>query len=64
MNITSSRLLALSLVVAASITATTVQTVRNQDTGVTTISNQARADQSSSAPIVVAQGRCFNGRCY
>jgi hypothetical protein len=64
MNIKSSGLLALSLVVAASVTATTVPTVRNQDTGVTTISNHATADQPAPAPIVVAQGRCFNGRCY
>jgi len=64
MNIKSSGLLALSLVVAASITAATVPAVRNQDTGAATISNHARADQSASAPIVVAQGRCFNGRCY
>lgn len=64
MNIKSSVLLALSLVAAASIAATTVPTVRNQDTGATAISNEARADQPVSAPIVVAQGRCFNGRCY
>ena len=64
MNIKSSGLLALSLVVAASIAATTVQTARNQDTGAAAISNQARADQAASVPIVVAQGRCFNGRCY
>ena len=64
MNIKSSGLLALSLVVAAAIAATTVPTARNQDTGAAPISNQARADQPASAPIVIAQGRCFNGRCY
>ena len=64
MKTKSSGLLALSLVAAASIAATAVPTVRNQDTGVATISNQARADQPVSAPIVIAQGRCFNGRCY
>jgi hypothetical protein len=63
MNIKSSGLLALSLVVVASIT-TSVPAVRNQDTGVTTISNHATADQPAPTPIVVAQGRCFNGRCY
>jgi hypothetical protein len=25
---------------------------------------QSSTDPSGSAPIMVAQGRCFNGRCY
>jgi hypothetical protein len=53
-----------SLVVVACIAAASVPTVDNHDAGAATISNQARTDQSTSAPIVVAQGRCFNGRCY
>jgi hypothetical protein len=64
MNIKSSGLLVLSLAAAATISATSVSTVRNQETGAATISNQARADQLVSTPIVIAQGRCFNGRCY
>ena len=27
-------------------------------------SGQTSASQPSSAPIIVAQGRCFNGHCY
>jgi hypothetical protein len=64
MVLKSSALLMRSLVVAAFIAATSVPTVRNYDAGAATIPNQARTDQSASAPIVVAQGRCFNGRCY
>ena len=64
MKLKSSALLLRSLVVLASITVASVPTVRNQDTAAATISNQARADQPASALIVVAQGRCFNGRCY
>jgi hypothetical protein len=26
--------------------------------------NQARTNQPASTPMVVAQGRCFNGKCY
>jgi len=25
---------------------------------------QSAVDAAASAPIIVAQGRCFNGRCY
>jgi len=28
------------------------------------LSGQPSADRSDPAPIIVAQGRCFNGRCY
>jgi hypothetical protein len=64
MNLKASALLMRSLVVVACIATASVPTVHNPDAGAATISNQARTDQSTSAPIVVAQGRCFNGRCY
>jgi hypothetical protein len=53
-----------SLVVAAFVAAASVPSVRDRDAGAATISNQARTDQSAPAPIVVAQGRCFNGKCF
>ena len=28
------------------------------------LSGQSSAGPSAVAPIIVAQGRCFNGRCY
>jgi hypothetical protein len=64
MYLKSSALLMRSLVVVACIAAASVPTVHNHDAGAATISNHARTDQSASASIVVAQGRCFNGRCY
>jgi hypothetical protein len=64
MDLKSSASLMRSLVVVAFIAEASVPTVRNHDAGAATISNKARTDQSASAPIVVAQGRCFNGRCY
>jgi hypothetical protein len=64
MDLKSSALLMRSLAVVACIAAASVPTVHDHDAGAATISNQARTDQSTSAPIVVAQGRCFNGRCY
>jgi uncharacterized low-complexity protein len=60
MALKSSVLVMRSLVVAAFVAAASVPAVR--DTGAAAISSQARADQS--APIVVAQGRCYNGKCY
>jgi hypothetical protein len=28
------------------------------------VADQATADRASAAPLVLAQGRCFNGRCF
>jgi uncharacterized low-complexity protein len=64
MALKSSVLVMRSLVVAASIAVASVPAVRGHDAGAATVSSQARADQSASAPIVVAQGRCYNGKCY
>jgi len=60
----SSVLLLRSLVVVASIATASLPTLRNHEAGGATIPNQARADHPASAPTVVAQGRCYNGRCY
>jgi hypothetical protein len=64
MTLKSSALVMRSLVVAAFVAAASVPAVRDHDGGAATISNQTRTDQAASAPIVVAQGRCYNGRCY
>jgi uncharacterized low-complexity protein len=62
MTLKSSVLAMRSLVVAAIVAAAAVPAVRDHDAGAAATSSQARADRS--APIVVAQGRCYNGRCY
>jgi hypothetical protein len=64
MDMKSSALLMRSLVVVALVAVAAVPTVRNHDADRATIFNQTRTDQSASAPTVVAQGRCYNGRCY
>jgi hypothetical protein len=64
MDMKSSTLLMRSVVVVALVAVAAVPTVRSHDADRATISNQTRTDQSASAPIVVAQGRCYNGRCY
>ena len=64
MNLKSSTLLVRSLVMVASLAAASVPTVRSHDAGTSTTPNQVKTDQAASAPVVVAQGRCFNGRCY
>jgi len=52
------------LVVIASVSTASVPAIRSHDAGPASISSQPAADQSASAPVVVAQGRCYNGRCY
>jgi hypothetical protein len=52
-----------TLVVAATVALTLGPGTGNQ-TADTAASNQAGASQPASAPMVVAQGRCFNGKCY
>jgi hypothetical protein len=64
MALKSSVLVMRSLVVAAFVAAASVPAVRDHDAGPATISKQTRTDQAASARIVVAQGRCYNGRCY
>jgi hypothetical protein len=38
--------------------------VRSDDAAAVAVANQASGDKASSAPIILAQGRCFNGRCF
>jgi hypothetical protein len=60
----SSDVAVLSLVVIALITGTIVPTVRGDDGVAVAVPDQASRDRATSGPIVLAQGRCFNGRCY
>ena len=60
----SSTLLMRCLVVIASVSTASVPAIRSHDAGPASISRQERANQPASAPIIVAQGRCYNGRCY
>jgi hypothetical protein len=46
------------------IAVTVVPTALNNETDAAKSSNLANAQRPASAPIVVAQGRCFNGRCF
>ncbi|UPK33689.1 hypothetical protein IVB18_36710 [Bradyrhizobium sp. 186] len=63
MTLKSAAFLMHTLVVAAIVSQTSGSIASNQ-TADTAASNQARTNQPPPAPIVVAQGRCFNGRCY
>jgi hypothetical protein len=52
------------LVVGALVIATTLlPTVRGED-GASVAAFKESAGDASSAPIILAQGRCFNGRCF
>jgi hypothetical protein len=52
------------LVVLVLVAATLVPTVRSDDAATVAVADQASGERASSAPIVLAQGRCFNGRCF
>ena len=51
-----------SLAAIALVAATLVPTFRGS--GGVTIPDEASIDRANTAPIIVAQGRCYNGRCY
>ena len=53
------------LVVGALVIATTLlPTVRGEDGASVPAFKESAGDRASSAPIILAQGRCFNGRCF
>jgi hypothetical protein len=39
-------------------------TVRGEDGASVAAFKESAGDRASSAPIILAQGRCFNGRCF
>ncbi len=53
-----------SLVMIALIAGTTVPTVRGDDGAAVVVPDKMTTDRANPGPIIVAQGRCFNGRCY
>ncbi len=53
------------LVVTTLVFATTLlPTVRGEDGASVPALKESSGDRASSAPIILAQGRCFNGRCF
>ena len=53
------------LVVGALVIATTLlPTVRGEDGASVAAFKESAGDRASSAPSILAQGRCFNGRCF
>jgi hypothetical protein len=48
----------------ALIAVTLAPATRNNDADVGRSPGPPGAERSGSAPIIVAQGRCFNGRCF
>jgi hypothetical protein len=62
MNRTSGIAIA-SLAAIALVAATPAPTLRGSSAGIT-IPDEASIDRANTAPIILAQGRCYNGRCY
>ena len=54
------RTLGLLALIAVTLTPAT----RNTDADAGRSSGATNAERSGPAPIIVAQGRCFNGRCF
>jgi hypothetical protein len=52
-----------SLAAIALVAATPAPTLRGTAGGVT-ILDDTSIDRANTAPVVVAQGRCYTGRCY
>ncbi len=52
------------LVVITILAATLTPTVRGNNAATVTIPDQISRDRAGNTPIVLAQGRCFNGRCF
>lgn len=53
------------LVVTTLVFATTLlPTVRGEDGASVAAFKESAGDRAGSAPIILAQGRCFNGRCF
>jgi hypothetical protein len=64
MNGKSSAFLIRPLVLIALIATTLTPSVRGRNAAADAIADQVSADRAPSAPIVLAQGRCFNGKCF
>jgi hypothetical protein len=60
----SSAYLIRPLVVITLVAATLNLSARGHDAAADAIADQVSGDRAGSAPITLAQGRCFNGRCY
>ncbi len=52
------------LAVIALLAAAVVPTVRDDTAATVTMRGHVGSDRAASAPIVLAQGRCFNGHCF
>ncbi|MGA7488316.1 MAG: hypothetical protein WBW74_15435 [Xanthobacteraceae bacterium] len=52
------------LAVIVLLAAAFVPTVRGDTAATVTMRGQVGNDRAASAPIVLAQGRCFNGHCF
>jgi hypothetical protein len=46
------------------VVATLIPTIRGYDVDTAPARDQTTKSQASSAPLILAQGRCFNGVCY
>jgi hypothetical protein len=53
-----------ALVLLAVVAVTATPAIRDDDAGVMKFSRHSSAASTLSAPTIVAQGRCYNGRCY
>jgi hypothetical protein len=53
-----------SLVMIVLVAATLAPTIRGHEVDAAPAQNQTTRNQAGSPPLILAQGRCFNGVCY
>ena len=60
----SSRIVIRSFVMIALVTTALASSIRDREINSPRAQDQASQSPALAPPIVLAQGRCFNGRCY
>jgi hypothetical protein len=64
MDLKSSNAVMRCLAVAVLVAATPASVMHGADTGGAAVEGPTAGNVASAAPVILAQGRCFNGRCY
>ncbi len=60
----SSRIVIRSFVMIALVATTLASTTHDREANTTRTQDLTSQSPAAAPPIVLAQGRCFNGRCY
>ena len=59
-----SRAVSLSLATFAAVATLAPAASRHSNSEAVPVQDKVQTDQAQSRPLILAQGRCYNGRCY